>query len=645
MRKALFFVLCFALVAGPLLAADHKAKEQELIKIVESDAPKKDKAIPIKQLTIYGSEACVPALAKLLSDPELASWARIPLEAIPGTAPDDALRYAASTLDGRLLIGAINSIGVRRDPKAIDILAGKLGDPDPGVGRAAAEALGRIGGAKAIAVLEPALKTTKDSVRSAVALGCVYCAERLDAEGKSAEAVKLYDTIRKADVPQQRIIEGTRGAILARGNDGIPLLVEQLNSEDKAFFRLGLRVARELPGPEATMAVVGEMNKAPEARKMMLIIALAERGDRKALPAVLAAAKSGSAAVRVAALEALEDLGDASCIGVLLDAAVEADAAVAKAATTTLARLPGDDVEAAMAAMLPKAEPKARQVLAALVGQRRIEAALPALVESTSHADAGVRVAAVAAIGVMGSDKQAPDLVKAVQKTQDAKERGAIEKALVGISSRGKAACVPHLLPLAKSDSAAVRVVGLHALAAAGGPEALAAVKAALGDKESGVQDEAVRTLSTWPNKWPEDDAVLEPLVGLVKSQKKNHQILALRGVLQYLQGTKKLNDAAKMAKLDEVLPMIERPEEKRLAISVLGTIGTAGSLEKLSAYAGDKGLAEEASSAIVNLVGRRGGVKGVPKEKLREALLTAAGQARSGRTKKRAQDLLKRIK
>ena len=63
MRKALFLVLCVALVAGPLLAADHTAKEQELIKILESDRPKKDKDIPIKQLTIYGSEACVPALA------------------------------------------------------------------------------------------------------------------------------------------------------------------------------------------------------------------------------------------------------------------------------------------------------------------------------------------------------------------------------------------------------------------------------------------------------------------------------------------------------------------------------------------------------------------------------------------------------
>jgi HEAT repeat protein len=645
MRTTLFLTLCVALVAGPLLAADHKAKEQELIKILESDRPKKDKAIPIKQLTIYGSEACVPALAKLLSDPELASWARIPLEAIPGSAPDDALRYAASTLDGRLLIGAINSIGVRRDPKAIDILAGKLGDADPEVGCAAAEALGRIGGAQAIAVLEPALKTTEDSVRSAVALGCVYCAEGLLAEGKSAEAVKLFDTIRKADVPQQRILEGTRGAILARGNDGIPMLVEQLNSEDKALFRLGLRVARELPGPEATMAVVGEMEKAPEARKAMLIIALAERGDRKAQPAVIAAAKSGPTAVRVVALEALEDLGDASCIGVLLEAAVEADAAVAKAALSTLARLPGDDVEAAMAAMLPKAEGKQAEVLALLVGQRRIMAGLPALVACIGHADAGVRVTAIAGVGAMGDSKQAPALVTALGKTEDKKERSAIEKALVSISSRGGAACVPVLMPLTKSGDAGMRIAGLHALAAAGGPESLAAVKAALGDKETGVQDEAVRTLSTWPNKWPEDDAVLEPLVGLVKSDKKTHQILALRGVLQYLQGTKKLDDEAKMAKLDEVLPMIERPEEKRLAISVLGTIGTAGSLEKLSAYAGDKGLAEEASSAIVNLVGRRGGVKGVPKEKLREALLTAAGQARSGRTKKRAQDLLKRIK
>ena len=56
-------------------------------------------------------------------------------------------------------------------------------------------------------------------------------------KASDAEAVEIYDEVRKADVPKQRMLEATRGAILARKPDGIPLLVEQLRSPDKACSR------------------------------------------------------------------------------------------------------------------------------------------------------------------------------------------------------------------------------------------------------------------------------------------------------------------------------------------------------------------------------------------------------------------------
>ena len=68
-------------------------------------------------------------------------------------------------------------------------------------------------------------------------------------EGKTNEAVEIYDEVRQAEVPKQKVIEATRGAILARKSDGIPLLIEQLRSDDPGFFRLGLSTARELAGP------------------------------------------------------------------------------------------------------------------------------------------------------------------------------------------------------------------------------------------------------------------------------------------------------------------------------------------------------------------------------------------------------------
>ena len=61
----------------------------------------------------------MPALAALLPDKELSSWARIALEAIPDPAAERCPAESMGKVQGRLLVGVINSIGVRRDAKAV----------------------------------------------------------------------------------------------------------------------------------------------------------------------------------------------------------------------------------------------------------------------------------------------------------------------------------------------------------------------------------------------------------------------------------------------------------------------------------------------------------------------------------------------
>ena len=51
-------------------------------------------------------------------------YARFGLEGIPDPAVDEALREAATKLQGRQLVGVIDSIGQRKDAKAVDLLKG-----------------------------------------------------------------------------------------------------------------------------------------------------------------------------------------------------------------------------------------------------------------------------------------------------------------------------------------------------------------------------------------------------------------------------------------------------------------------------------------------------------------------------------------
>ena len=610
MLKIRYLAMCFvigaavapATTASPArAAADNNSAAQErqrtLIGVLQSDAPAAQKAITCKQLAIYGTQDAVPALAALLSDEKLAAWARIGLEAIPGAAADNALREAAGKLQGRLLIGVINSLGVRRDANAVDILVPRLKDADAEVASAAAAALGHIGGASATKALEQSLAGASAAVRPAVAEGCILCAERLLAEGKRDEAAKLYDAVRKADVPKQRLLEATRGAILARGTAGLPLLVEQLSSADKSLFGIGLRTARELPGREVTAALVSELGKAAAERQALLILALADRGDAAAAPAVLAAAKSGPNNVRIAAFGVLGRVGSTPCVPILLDAALEADAELAHAAKATLAGLPDKEVDADLLARLPKAEGKLRVILLDVAGQRRIEAALPTLLKAADDADAQVRAAALAALGSTLGQRDLPVLIARVvnpQKPEDAKAAAeALHAACIRMPDRE--ACAATLIAAMSQAPVPLKCRFLEILGAMGGPKALAVVGAAARDANPEIQDAASRLLGEWMS------AEAAPvLLDLAKADAK-YKNRALRG---YIRIARQLDvpAAERLAMCREAWQLCQRDDEKKLVLDALRRYPSAQGLAMVVPHLRSAGLKAEAGSAAVSI-------------------------------------------
>jgi HEAT repeat protein len=471
----------------------------------------------------------------------------------------------------------------------------------------------------------------------------VRCAEKFLNQGNDSEAVRLYDRVRLADVPKQKMLEATRGAILARESAGLPLLLEQLRSPDKARFNIGLRVARELAGARVTRALTREMWQAGSARQGYVLLALADRAQGEALPTVLDAVKRGDKDLRLVAIGVLDRYGKASSAPVLIEAAAGGDAEVTAAALTAMARMPGDEVDSILLARLPRSKGTMRQVLIDLAARRQVEAALPEITRCAGDSDAGIRGAAVRAMGAMGGEGAVAGLVELLGKNQGQKAREDIEAALLAISSRAGGSCVRSLLPLEQSGQGALRVVGLHALASAGGPGALEAVRTALQDQEQAVQDEAVRTLSTWPNTWPEDDSVAQPLLALARSTKNpTHQVLALRGYLQFLQGDKKLNNEEKTARLGESLPLLSRPEEKRQAIAVIHGVRSAQALQILSRFAEDSAVAEDAFSALVEAASKD--APGLDKAE-REKALHAALASKNDDTKHKAERALNKLK
>jgi hypothetical protein len=158
------------------------------------------------------------------------------------------------------------------------------------------------------------------------------------------------------------------------------------------------------------------------------------------------------------------------------------------------------------------------------------------------------------------------------------------------------------------------------------------------------VQDEAVRILSNWPNNWPDDDSAGQALETLAKSaEKMSHQVLGLRGYLQYIRGNKKLGSEQKVARVKDALSYIERPEERRQAIAVLGDAPSAGALELLTTLAEEPAVAEEAYSALVQIAGQD--VPGVSGDRRRQVLQMVIEKSRNNGTRQRARRTLSRIR
>ena len=181
--------------------------------LTDSGSSEFRKARACQRVGELGAKEAVPALSALLSNEHLSTYARYGLEPIADPSVDDALRAAVGKLNGIQLIGVINSIAKRRDAKAGPALVKMMHGSDQDVARAAAAALGNIGGASSAKELQGALGKAKGMTRMAVADGCLICAERLLGEGKRDQGLAIYAFLSAPDVPKPARLAAMNGII------------------------------------------------------------------------------------------------------------------------------------------------------------------------------------------------------------------------------------------------------------------------------------------------------------------------------------------------------------------------------------------------------------------------------------------------
>ena len=348
-----------------------------------------------RMLRQIGTAQSVPALADMLDDEELSHMARFALQAIPAGEADVVLRHALDKVSGDLKVGVIGTIGERGDRKAVPELAGLLDSSNDKILGAAVSALGRIGGTAAAEALWDADLPAKFDV--AVAHAISQCADSLLAEGKTSQAVEIYRRLyEQSDVVTARNA-ALRGMAQAEGAQAVPMLLDALESDNMALRQAAAKFVREVPGKGVSRELAGRMSSLDTDGKVMVLSALAERGDRSVAGAVAEAAKDGDERVQVAALSALESLGGADQVPMLAAQAAR-DGAVGKAAYGTLTRLSGPGVDRALVQQAREGSAAVQSAAIRALAERGYEKAVPTLLQTAQADDGAVRKASYEAL-------------------------------------------------------------------------------------------------------------------------------------------------------------------------------------------------------------------------------------------------------
>ncbi len=413
----------------------------------------------------------------------------------------------------------------------------------------------------------------------------------------------------------------------------VQMVVELVSDADRDMRALGLQQIREeVPGEAATKTFAELLPKLSSEGQADLLGALGDRGDAAARDAVLDMLDSKEEPVRAAAILAVGSLGGSGDVALLAEKAAGGGEAEKAAARGALIRLRGDDVNTRLIGTMNDAEAGVQAVLLSVLARRNAKQAIPQVLESAAASDAEVRLAALSALRLLAETEHAAELAELVKQARNDAERGKAKLALLAVCTRGKEACAEAIIAAAEDAEPVGRIALLHALARAGGGDALKT----LGDTATGkeveasVRDEAVRLLSRWPSG--EATAVLKQIAE--ESDVQRHQILAIRGLVR-LAAAAKPPELGTLQKLFEAAP---RREEKLLVLSGLSNVGTAEALEAVVPLFDGADFPEEAALAAVSIAEK---MQGGPKDAVRAAMQKVLAKAKSQLTKDRAQKVI----
>lgn len=455
-------------------------------------------------LSLLGSAAEVPVLARALADTNLFFHARLALERIPADEAAAALQSALATTSRAARASLISSLAARRAEQAVPDITRFVTDADREVAGAAIDALGKLGGSAAVTALQSAEARIAPELRARYSVALLGCAVSLSASGQNAEASPLLAKLIAPGQPDHVRVAAFAPYIATLGTQGEGQVLTALTGGDRVMQGAAIRALRSSSELALLRAAAGSLEQLPAELQEAILTLCSERADVTLLAAVVRATASADSAVKRAAIKALGSLGDGSAVKPLVQLIESAASEEQKAIADSLARLRGAEVDAALAAALKGAPTAAQRILIRALALRAARGASATLLQLVASPDATVRRESIVALGKLAEAAACKSLIQLLDQATES-DRNSVEGALVEICRRDQAA-VPAVTTALPQAAPAAQTVLLGVLGAAGGSPACAAVRGQLKSSHAEVRLAAVRVLAEWPDAEPLED-------------------------------------------------------------------------------------------------------------------------------------------
>jgi HEAT repeat protein len=425
-------------------------------------------------------------------------------------------------------------------------------------------------------------------------------------------------------------------------NETVDMVIKALKSDDPAMQSAAVSLVREISGTEFTKALVEQFPNLGNVAQVQLLLALADRGDKAALPVVVDATNSKDCSVRKAALEALGKLGDSLCVMLLARRAADSGAEEQNAARESLYCLCGSDIdETVLSKIAAETEPKVKVELIRSVGERNIVQGVDTLLKSARDTDRAVQRESLKVLKIIAGPSYLPALIELLIDIPSESVREIAENTVAAVARKieGKNHQVGVVLAvLAGVEKTESRCSLLSVLGKIGDDSGLPELRKALKDDEVRIREAAIRALSDWPSAKP-----LSDVQNVARNSSiKLHKILALRGYVRLIGLDAESPSSEILAMYKEAMELAPDVAEKKRVLSGVSNTRSLSALRMAASYLDDASLQTEAESAVVKIAGS---IFRTHQEPCKGALNKVMERTKNEHIRQQAQDVLNQLK